>query len=314
MRGRTEQRRAYRREMARLGQEGQFAVEAVTSNVRICLSCGYVHAQVQPETFGYRQDASPVRAAVEKCSHCGESTLTDPASEVARHGLQQSDEEDHEERSTRTSRLVAGSCVVAILLAVLGELVYVVFSFVHDLKGSALGLIPGLVLILAFGTPIGYLLLRLWTEYRESRRFRRPARWRFVEPKGRRKSRLQGAVVCSTPLYAPLSGRPCAGYEIGVRDDTNADAPLGTWFLLEQRVAPCTVAGQELSPERTALRLTRTMHTSSAPPHQTHYLRDRGFDANAMGRTLFESIVPLDASVAVIERRDGSTTLDARDC
>jgi hypothetical protein len=104
-------------------------------------------------------------------------------------------------------------------------------------------------------------------------------------------------------LLAPLTGRGCLAYEVGVRFDDDGDAPAATWALLEQHVGEFAIDGEampaldlHLEVPRQCLGLATSMSLEAAAQV---YLRQRGFGAESGTMRLFESIVPMDARVRV---------------
>ena len=125
-------------------------------------------------------------------------------------------------------------------------------------------------------------------------------RWRYALPSPQL-PQLEATRVSlqGEPIIAPLTGRPCVAYEVGVRTDDDAQAPLGTWLLIEQGVAPLIAGGTSIPEGKAWLELrSRTRHQPGDPGSVAslrRFLRERGFDRPDL--VVFETIVEPDASV-----------------
>lgn len=291
-------------------------IEHKGSDVRICVQCGRLHDLKKPQRFGYRQDHTDA-PVLERCEHCSSTSLADPSIETTRRVLQEHDDEQDEQRRDLSGLLIRRFRDVALLIAgtmLVGRLAYLCLSQASGktwntaFEPSAAGASVVILLVLGVGL-LAALLVSLRNTWATTRRLTLPARWKLVRSRGWRGTRDSGPITCATPLYAPLSGRPCAAFEVGVRAEPHAAGPLRTWLLLEQHIAPSLVGARRIDPQRTALQLPREPFDEEAQLHEPHYLHDRGFEGAGVGLFLFESIVPLDATVNIIERRDGTTQL-----
>lgn len=138
-----------------------------------------------------------------------------------------------------------------------------------------------------------------------------PARWSFAPPpEGPIERIVEGPIdPLGELLQAPLSGRPCVAYELGVRRDRSAGAPLDSWLLLEHRIAPAAVAGEplEILPH---LRLDREppidADARDLAPAAVDFLRRRGIVLEGDPLLLFETVVLPGAHVRLEHRDDGT--------
>jgi hypothetical protein len=134
-----------------------------------------------------------------------------------------------------------------------------------------------------------------------------------LRPRGRTRPAASGSVVADAELVAPLSGRACVAYEVGVRHDTHRSGALRTWALLEQRNAPFEVAGTRVRADGTHLALRRELHRPREVdlPRVHDYLRARGIDPHARDLVLYETIVTKNAGVHLHTGGGGTPVLHA---
>ena len=127
-----------------------------------------------------------------------------------------------------------------------------------------------------------------------------PMRWRWALPSPE-PVRLQNdpITLSGDPLIAPLSGRPCLAYDVGVRSDADGRAPLGTWHLIEQHTAELRSLERTVGAGKAWLDLTERSifePDSDAGRHRVErFLRERGFTPH--DHSVFETIVPAEATV-----------------
>ncbi len=138
-----------------------------------------------------------------------------------------------------------------------------------------------------------------------------PARWRAWIPSGRPGPAQRGTVEAWDPsecCVAPLTGRPCLGYEIAIHDDARAGSPDASWLLLEQQVASLRFEGRRLDGERIRLMLPRrptTIRVQGLGP----FLRRRGLVATGLSLMICESILEPGAVMEHREHEGGGSTL-----
>lgn len=133
-----------------------------------------------------------------------------------------------------------------------------------------------------------------------------PARWRCALPKPDLQSpivaRHRGVPQASAPLLrAPISGRECLAYEVGVIFDAEGDAYPPVWVLREDRNTPFSVDGVEV--DRDALTTELSMfevndQAQQLPPDDLRrFLRERGLFVADGSWDFFESILPADTEI-----------------
>jgi hypothetical protein len=188
----------------------------------------------------------------------------------------------------------------------------------HALVGSAAG--AGLGLLVVGGWPLAVVagltgLLAGLFAYREHRKLtpRRPAlpaRWLMaLPPAAATRERLEGTIVAPERCRAPLSGRECVAYEVGIAKGEQPPGELHAWVLLEQRIVTATVDGRSVDATRTHLDLRRerigTVATVSRDEVARAFLRQRGFGPESDALHVFESILEPEARVSLEHAPDG---------
>lgn len=150
-------------------------------------------------------------------------------------------------------------------------------------------------------------------DVRDDRPAPAPARWHLALPDARAPLvQHAGTAHATGPLLrAPLTGRPCVAYELGIRTDDDPGAPEATWLLLEQRSTAFSVGEARYPPDSVRLDLVRTRVEPDAleDDRAGDIVRARGFLTTDTTLALFESIVP-DATrieVAPVQLRAGPT-------
>lgn len=133
-----------------------------------------------------------------------------------------------------------------------------------------------------------------------------PARWAMALPPAPGKHReVRGpATTTADALRAPLSGRRCVAWEVGVRPDTESDGPDASWWLLEQKLLPITVGDEALEPAQTHLRVPRVHYGSLATAELDEaarlFLRQRGIGGSEVATVeLYETIIEAEDPVRV---------------
>jgi len=276
-----------------------------TGDTLMCISCGYLVVPAErtwaagdplrTEGGGDRRDTA--------CPSCGArqwADLGEPATITALRHV------DAVEAPTRVS---AGTRALRRLWAV-----------TRGVSGIAIGaaLIVGLVtstiargglLVVLYPMLVGLVIVVVATvvdavrEVRDVRPAELPARWHLALPDGRAPAvAISGIARATGPLLrAPLTGRPCIAYELGVRTDADGGAPESTWLLLEQRSTAFTVDETRYPPDAVRLDLVRIPIDPEAFDERRiqHAMRSRGFLASDVTLALFEAIVPDEAAIDV---------------
>lgn len=257
----------------------------------LCMECRFL---ADPPRGGdpMRVDAEqPMR---QPCPRCGATSWSDLRNRDTARFVDEIDAYETEERRARLRRRLVHLAVVA-ALAVAGLASTAVATPSHGWFGT-IGALIALALVVApvLASPAG-------ASTRTPPRTQ-PSRWHMVSPRAprRRGTPRSGPLLTDAPLTAPLTGRPCVGYEIGVRADGKSCASPSTWALLEQRSAEGRVDGLELAADQAYLRLRRTrigMHEVE-PEHRARFLRARGLEPSD-AHVVYETIIPVGASCRV---------------
>lgn len=254
-----------------------------------CTECGFQVAPIEkPNSDAYRVPAvhGPMdRRPVQSCDGCGETNTWANLREgaVVEALVAQADTRQMTRGARRSGLIKLVGLGVWLLVVALA------------LRGSgALVLLP-----LAFGTAF-VMLHAAYREYQSGERSRFASSWRHERRPGwRTRAWLDGALGGERGLRAPLSGRECLAYELGVRHDSDAEADPWSWTLLEQHSAPALcVEGVELG-ERPYLQLERRVYAQVLSAAACDELRKRGLDPSRPGYTLFETTVMAGEAVTV---------------
>jgi hypothetical protein len=144
-----------------------------------------------------------------------------------------------------------------------------------------------------------------YTEFVNGKRAEHPNGWSYAPlPRGSVLDRLEGRVAADRTLVAPLSGRECVAYELGVRRDAKRDDEAWSWTLLEQRSARLEVGGRRVE-GRPHLRFRRELMANELNDRARRALRKRGIDPARPGYTYFESVVRAEEVLTADERESG---------
>jgi hypothetical protein len=265
----------------------------------VCGKCGQL---AWPADVGgahpHREDVTSMALRLQQCSFCGADEWIDLRYEATALALRENEAVRRPSLALRRASLL--------LTAVFGVGV-----------GAAAGLVAaipwwGTTLLAAhLGALAGLLWKRAHAPF-PARRSERPIRWAMaLLPAGSSTEQIRGTVeLCDEALRSPISGRRCAAFEVGVRDDEQADARPDTWRLLEQHLALVEVADQQVDQDSTHLELRRqflgTIGSMDLDEAALVYLRQRGFYPGDHGLCVFETIVEPGAEVEVIRFEDGN--------
>ena len=256
-----------------------------------CLDCGFqVEApSVAPSAGRYREEADSKphdRRPEEDCDRCGGVTWANLREGAVVEALIEQDKMRQETRGQRR-----GGVLKLASLVMWGALA------VGTMRGDG----SALFYPLAIAT-FGVFAHGAYREFYNGKRARYANSGSYPpRPRGRRAHECEGRVRSTGALIAPLSGRACVAYEIGVRHDSRADDEDWSWTLLEQRTAALTVAGDEVG-ARPHLALRRQLLGEELSDSACRELRKRGIDPHRPGYTFFETIVKNDEFVTAEER------------
>lgn len=245
------------------------------------------------------------------CPHCGQSALADLTSGTTSLALAEALERDRSERSPRADRLARRVATVTAAAVSLGILALVILMLTTFGSGKGRQVASALAAVIAFllGAPGVLLAARaIRRTWRRTTPRSLPARWRLCLPPGGTASRtIEGAVACEGALLtAPISGRPCVAFEVGLREDDDADAPLGTWLLLEQRCASLRIGDTDIASDSAYLKLVRRPIAWPQPgPDRDRaavFMRTRGFVVSEDAKLrMFETVVEVGDPVVVLD-------------
>ena len=298
-------RAAIRREAAKHGRNiGEFVGFEC---YELCMDCGYMVEPTQADPM--RSDPFVDRS--KRCPACGVQGLADLRHTATADSLCELEGVD-KSRSTnqrfgRALGLVAGVTTlvgITVLMAV-GD---------GSPTEAALAMAPmtliSLPMLVSLGTGGG------------SQQRSMPRRWRLpmlgkglhARPRKRTRGRAEARVdgeEWGDLLRAPLSGRPCLAYEVGVRDGADRRrASLDSWRLLEQDNVAFEVGGVSIARGQALLRLPRQlankgmMMTSDTKTRQ--FMRMRGLP-EAEVLHVYETVLLPGQSVAVGQVDGGPT-------
>ncbi len=192
------------------------------------------------------------------------------------------------------------------LALALGGLLLLLLAFSEYFKVRGINEALASIIALFFGVPAlsfaGRLVLREW---QQTRARPLPARWRMVLPAKEAGPHLEGFIANDeTLLIAPISGRPCVAFEVGLREDDDASAGHGSWILLEQRNAPFSVDGRSIVGDSVHLRLDRQRVQWPSPgPGRLRvedFLRARGLEMDE-SLYVFEAVIEAGNRVILID-------------
>lgn len=95
-----------------------------------------------------------------------------------------------------------------------------------------------------------------------------------------------------------------------MRHDADADAPLSTWAMIEQRNAALDVAGAAVPAGRAHLELPREPYAFAENDASAQkYLQARGIHPHDGDLEVFETIVEADAALVLAAAADGTLVL-----
>lgn len=256
-----------------------------------CTECGFqISSELSKDPYREPSSAEPRDRRPEgPCQCCGERAWANLREGGVVEALIERDDERQSTRDARRNGVIKLACLAgwSVMVAML-----------------AFGTDGVIIWPLAAGTTL-LMLQGAYREYVSGQRAPYPNSWSHQQaPKGRVRTRHEGPVAADSLLRAPLSGRVCVAYELGVRHDSDPEAESWSWTLLEQRSAPGLTV-KDVSSERPYLRLQREIHRGALSEAARKQLRMRGLDPSRPGYTLFESIVELGESLTLERHRAG---------
>ena len=237
------------------------------------------------------------------CPHCGQrdwADLGDPTTIAALRHVDVAEAPTRASASMRTLRRVWAVTRGVSGLAIGAALIVGVVTSTFARGGLLVLLYPGIV---ALAIVVVATVVDAVREVRDARAAPLPARWRLALPRVHSPlAAASGSVHAEGPLLrAPLTGRSCIAYELGIRTDDDPGAPASTWLLIEQRSTAFTVGKERYPPDSVRLDLARTRVEPTALDEDRlgAIVRARGFLTTDTTLALFESIVPDAARIEV---------------
>jgi len=263
----------------------------------LCLSCGYLREPAVEA--GYRRLEDGLTSGA--CSACGEDGWLDLRGDYSMQVLADDDASSRASRGDALSRWRGWATRSAGVLLVGGggmtALIVIFLGFLQRYPYSAWVVLGPFVL-----AAMSIFVVRLRGLGLPPRVRALPLRWRLALPSPSSPSvpKPTQALPSDELLTAPLSGRPCVAYEIGLREDDASQADIGTWLLLEQGVAPLRIAGVDVPRDSARLRLEQRTafeaRTAEDRARRERFLRERGFTGQIL--CLFETVIPADTELS----------------
>lgn len=271
----------------------------------ICTGCGYLELHdvvAEPGGDPMRRAPSDRSRARGRCPGCGERAWADPLLEATALALRGAEDRielgpqlvfDPGHDAVRRAGVVGYALLVLLPLAWLAWLA----------RGLANATVV-LMLIAATALAIGARTLLVLLRHRPKRAPRiAPMRWHLALPTATAmRDRVEGPARARDKLLAaPLSGRPCLAYELGVRGDDDLAAPAHTWLLLEQRSVAFAIGTRTFPADAVRLDLPRVRVALARfdPARVDALLRARALTGNRATWRVTETIVPPGATLAV---------------
>jgi hypothetical protein len=300
--GRAKLRRAQRRAAAKIrsARPDEIADESQFACALLCGRCGQLGwPEATRTTLPHRRDARAPAASVEPCSHCEDTSWIDLRRGSTALALRDGENFDNDDEGTRNREIALNASLATVIGGFMG-LVTIGFTWPVLAVGACAGVAAGLYKRREFrrGSPAPSVL---------------PRRWSMALPvEGTVTSTHRGRIALTDEaLRSPLTGRRCAAWEVGLRDDDDHEGELSSWALLEQHVEALTVDGRSIDPDETHLQLSRQslgrISQLSLDEPALVYLRQRGFTPGDADLHVYETVVETDVGAVVTMRPGGST-------
>jgi hypothetical protein len=298
-------RRARVRPRLRSGEGGQDELEYACFFV--CGSCGLLADP--PATDAFRDEAS-ARPRLPACGHCGAEAWLDLRNVNNAQALRETEERlRHDPPASVRTRVGAASGAAGVAAGGAAALaLQVLFAPALGPLAVVAATTAGLAALAAraiAGNSLSRMLL--------TREPVGPARWRralpLVDTESPIVDRRSGPARSSAePLIAPISGRPCLAYEVGVVFDAEGDAYPPMWILREERSRAIEIGGEMLPADGAALDLP--LHSvgaqAQAKPEAelATFLRKRGLFHTDGSFEFFEAVLPEGTTCQIVRHAD----------
>lgn len=284
-------RRALRVHMKRAGEDMEWSEEAEYEAFEcytLCLECGYL-----------------TQAPKGPCPGCGQQRWTDLRSVSSGEAVRQMERRD---RMTTPAYIINRAWTIGLAAGTVTALGLGIYIYLTEPPEMAVAM----VLAAALGGAVAALayagfrfLLSAWVFYR---RPTFPSRWRLPLPlpklSGRPAQVLQAVLVPQGELLrAPISDRPCLGYEVSVHFDAPGDKRPRMWILEEEHTAAFAVEDRIVEADRATLKLDAELVGEESIGMDdsgiAQFLRKRGLFASEGIYAIFEAIIEPDQSYRV---------------
>lgn len=279
-------RRALRVHMKRAGGDTEWSEEAEYEPFEcytLCLECGYLtHEPKGP------------------CPGCGQRHWTDLRSVASGEAVRQMERRD---RLTTPAYIINRAQTIGLALGTVTAVGLGTYAYLTDKPEMAVAM----VLSAALGGATAALsyfgfryLLSAWVFYR---RPTFPSRWRLPLPLPRlrgRPTRVHQAPFLSQGelLRAPITNRPCLGYEVSVHFDAPGDKRPRMWILEEEHTVAFSVDDRIVEADRATLKLDAELVGEESVGLDesgiAQFLRKRGLFASEGLYAIFEAIIEPD--------------------
>jgi len=264
----------------------------------VCGECGQLAwPDEAAATLPHRRGADDRAHGRPDCTHCGQDSWIDLGRESTALALRQGETLEARAATTGHTRVLGQVSLGAVVGGFIGVI--------------AAGLTwPAAIVTVCAGAAAGL------SAAAQARRLlpgprTLPDRWSLALPPSGAARDVTGPAEATEELVrAPLSGRMCVAYEVGLRRDASPDDSLNEWALLEQRVAPMRIGDTEVDPARTFVDLPRQLHGRlgevDVDDAAVTYLRDRGFSMQGCSLYAFENVLEPQEPVVLSTMESGA--------
>jgi hypothetical protein len=226
----------------------------------VCASCGYLQLVDEPAPLAgdphRRSELLPVPVTrTARCPGCDSTSWAETRLEGTAQVLRNVDGVRETALARPGMDRAASVVMVASATSLLGVIVWLAMRWMDQAR------IGFVMMIGVFVLGLVALALRQAKQTFEAPAIApAPVRWHLpLPPRGALPAApVSGrATAIGELILAPVTGRPCLAYEVGVRTDRDLTAPLETWLLLEQRSIAFAVGEHRFAPNSMRFMLPR---------------------------------------------------------